>query len=273
MAGLCWMVVTVTVLVSTEISSAVDQNQLKVIVQEIQNRYRPSYVDKNQVQKFPMFSVAVTVPYNNDQKTYDMTEVHEDGQQVRDTILKCRVYTSSRVVAATVLRWPNVLSQCPDELVQWPHVLRNCKKGVKTWADVQKYCPEAVHEGRADHAEYRILQNFNSLITNRNRNDLLVFYVRASPCPSRCTRPDSHWNILTSITQVTGWDNYAVVFSDIFKPRDGSWIAEEEQRGALERLATDIGLKNIFRCYGQGSAFQCTSCSEKGSVNEQCYKP
>lgn len=102
----------------------------------------------------PMFSLAVTVPYNSEAQMYDINLVHDTGEQVREKILQCDVYTGERVVAATVLRWPNVLDQCPNERVQWTQVLRKCPSEVKTWADVQNLCRKAVFDGKADHAEY-----------------------------------------------------------------------------------------------------------------------
>lgn len=223
-----------------------------------------------------MFSLAVNIPYNSDTKMYDMGKVTDGGDQVRNTILNCEVYTGRRLVAATVLRWPNVLKQCPAGRVQWPDVLRKCPKTVKTWADVEIKCPEAVYDKRADHAEYRTLQHFNTLVNNHNKEDLLLFYVLASPCDKRCTSESNPFNILKSINQILNWKNYAVVFSDIFKPRGGS-IPEGDLRGALEQLRRykgplgSIGLKNIFRCTKDKDAVQCRSCSRNNEVARYCF--
>lgn len=225
---------------------------------------------------FPMFSLAVSIPYNSDTKMYDIGKVPDTGDEVRNRILNCEVYTGRRVVAATVLRWPNVLKQCPAGRVQWPDVLRKCPKTVKTWAHVEITCPEAVQDKRADHAEYRTLQHFDTLVHNHNKEDLLLFYVLASPCDKRCTSESNHFNILTRINQILNWKNYAVVFSDVFKPRVG-FIPESDLRGALERLGGykgplgSIGLKNIFRCKKDRGAVQCRSCSSNNDVASYCF--
>lgn len=222
-----------------------------------------------------MFSLAVTIPYDSESQMYDTSQVTDTADDVRDEILKCEVYTGRRVVAATVLRWPDVVDQCPNGRVQWRHVLTNCGQTSMTWGDVKQQCPSAVREGTADHAEYRTLQHLNTLVENLNENDLLLFYVLSSPCVKRCTSESSHWNILNSINQILKWKNYAVVFSKVFKPRKGAPIPEQELRGALERLGThrgslgSIGLSNIFRCDGQ-PAVQCTSCSNGNQVARYC---
>ncbi len=226
-----------------------------------------------------MFSLAVSIPYNSTTKKYDMSKVTDTGDQVRERIASdCEVYTSTRVVAATVLRWPNVLDQCPDKPVQWPDVLTRCGQTSMTWAEVayymkrretKKHCKDAVYEGRADHAEYRILQRFDTLVNNHDENDLLLFYVLASPCDQRCTSESGDWSILDSIKKIKKWENYAVVFSNVFKPRQGKPIPEEELRGALERLGKSIGLSNIFRCNGEDEV-QCTSCSRNNEVASYC---
>ncbi|XP_074485334.1 uncharacterized protein LOC141764210 isoform X2 [Sebastes fasciatus] len=231
--------------------------------------------------RYPMFSLAVSIPYNSDKKMYDISKVIDSADQVKNTILRCEVYTGTRVVAATVLRWPNVLDQCPDERVQWPQVLRKCPKRVITWANVKEQCPDAVNNGTADHAEYRTLQHFNTLTRNLSKTDLLLFYVLSSPCDARCTNESNRRSILDSINQILIWSNYAVVFSNVFIPVNGKCIPEENLRGALERLGThkgslgSIGLRNIFRCdaddVDRRCAVQCTSCSTGNQVTRYCY--
>nr|XP_046231702.1 uncharacterized protein LOC124051938 [Scatophagus argus] len=278
MAGLCWMAVSLLLLLSSvNRLAAVDQNQLAEIVTEILNRYTPSYEGARGTRRYPMFSLAVTIPYNKVSKRYDMSQVTDSGDVVRRRILNCEVYTSTRVVAATVLRWPNVLDQCPDGDVQWPELLPPCKKPIKTWADVQSTCPNAIREGKADHAEYRVLRHFNILVNSLSQNDLLLFYILASPCDKRCaSENESHpLNILNSINRIKRWNNYAVVFSNVFQPRGGQPIPEAELRGALERLGNHrgplgpIGLNNIFRCNRQ-NGMQCQSCSSGGQVAPYC---
>ncbi|XP_070839780.1 uncharacterized protein [Chaetodon trifascialis] len=277
MAGLCWMAITLVLLLSVGNSLAgVNQNHLAKIVSEILNRYTPSYIGNSGQRRYPMFSLAVSIPYNSESQKYDISKVTDNGDIVRDEILKCNVYTGTRVVAATVLRWPNVVDQCPNGRVTWPNVLRACGQRSMTWRDVKEQCPEKVSEGRADHAEYRTLQHFNTLVNNLNTNDFLLFYVQSSPCDQRCTNELSRWSILKSINQILKWKNYAVVFSKVFKPRGSKAIPEQNLRGSLERLGTykgslgSVGLSNIFRCDGQDEV-QCTSCSIGNQVARYCF--
>lgn len=223
-----------------------------------------------------MFSLVVSVPYNTQTQLHDVQGVTDDLETVRDTTLQCDVYVGQRVVAATVLRWPNVLRQCPGGRVQWPGLVERCIPLPQTWVEVKRNCPpDTIRDGYADHAEYRTLQNINRLVQNHNkdRKDLLVFYVLASPCDKRCTSQNSQWSILESIKFIKKWNSYAVVFTDIFQPRNGAQIPDEEQRGALERLGKSVGLANIFRCYQQEGIMQCINCSTKsGEVDCRCYK-
>ncbi|XP_027138383.1 uncharacterized protein LOC113746539 [Larimichthys crocea] len=285
MAGLCWMAVTLSVLLYAGSSFAdVDQNHLAGIVKEIVDKYRPSYKADN-VPRKPMFSLAVSIPYDEKSKKYDISQVFntDPADTVKKTILKCEVYKGTRMVAATVLRWPDVLDQCPNEPVQWDDVLKECRN-IKTWSHLddtltllkdkgrkksrsEKRCFDTVKEGRADHAEYRTLQAFNTLVDRKNKNDLLLFYVLASPCSQRCTGITKKWSILENIKKIMKWKNYALVFSNVFKPRDGTPIPEKDSRGALERLGESIGLKNIFRC----DKDKCTSCSSGNQVTRECY--
>uniref|UniRef100_A0A7N9ANK3 Uncharacterized protein n=1 Tax=Mastacembelus armatus TaxID=205130 RepID=A0A7N9ANK3_9TELE len=172
----------------------------------------------------------------------------------------CAVYEGQRVVAATVLRWPEVVKQCPTALVPWTDVLEKCCRQSMTWADVKNNCPEAVSKGRADHAEYRTLQRLSTLVSKRNENDLLVFYVYASPCAGRCANESDDRNILGLIPSVKKWDNYAFVFS---KPH---------LHDTAESVGGSIGLGNIFRCDGSAGSIECTSCSTGGDVTQYCYK-
>lgn len=225
-----------------------------------------------------MFSVAVSVPYNKNTHLYDMSGVPDSSEAVRDAILRCDVYVGKRVVAATVLKWPDVLQQCPAGRVPWHQLLKQCGRRSMTWAEVKKVCPDKIRDGRADHAEYRTLENFNALVSNLKNfgaDDLLIFYVLASPCDQRCASETNPRSILDHINLIRCWKNYAFVFTNIFQPRNGPRIPEANLRGALERLAThkgrlgSLGLSNIFRC--KGSEMQCTSCSSSGKVDRHCY--
>lgn len=231
-----------------------------------------------------MFSVAVIIPFNKDTQTHDIDLVSDDGDAVRTSILNCDVYAGTHVVAATVLRWDNVLDQCPNARVPagawpWDSVLKACRRTSMTWLDVKNECPNSVKVGQADHAEFRTLKRFKTFVTelsnrkNLNRNDLLLFYVQSSPCPSRCTREPvsgrTDLSILSLIGQITNWNNYAVVFSKVFQPRSGPKIPEPKLRDSLERLGRNIGLGNIFRCDGQQT--RCTSCLSDNQVTPYCY--
>lgn len=217
-----------------------------------------------------MFSVAVSVPYNNKENKYDMSKVPDDGGTVRNKILKCEVYMGKKVVAATVLKWPNVLKQCPNEPVQWIDVLKSCRKHIKSWAQFEKECDKIkIEKGRADHAEYRTLQHINTLVSKdqQSKSDLMVFYTRASSCESVCTNSTNPRNILESIKQIKqNWNNYAVVFSDVFK-RKG--LSKESRCDSLQRLGSSVGLENIFRC-PPGQEVRCISCYKKNGVTHTC---
>nr|XP_024658708.1 uncharacterized protein LOC112435048 [Maylandia zebra] len=280
MAAPYWVSVAVLVLMTvTNGETVIDPNQLAPIVQDILNRYTPSYIGANNNRKFPMFSVAVSVPYNEQTNTFDMNGVtDDDGEKVKKDILDCDVYQGDRVVAATVLRWPNVLTQCPNARVQWTDVLRKCRKQDMTWNDVKLCRNINMRNGRADHAEFRTLQHVNTLV--KSENDLMVFYIRASPCDQRCTNQDNRLNILTNIKKIWGWKNYVVVFSDVFRPRDGGNIPENNLRESLKRLGNAIadqgsnGLQHIFRCYRQ-QEMKCFSCDDvtdgdTDGVTDQC---
>ncbi|XP_038568540.1 uncharacterized protein LOC119898436 [Micropterus salmoides] len=271
MAVLCWMAVKLALLMSAGncLAAVVDQNQLVGIVDDIVNRYRPSYKNPDGSQTFPMFSLAVSIPYNNTMKKYDVNQVLDNAEQVRNTIVNCDVYRGTRVVAATLLKWPNVLNQCPSGLVSWRHVLRQCPS-VVTWDDLQRVCPVAIRDGTTDHAEYRTLQHFNTLVNNRDKDDLLLFYVYASPCAARCTNENNTRNILNLIKPIQNWQNYAFVFSKVFKPRQGDPMLVEDLKGALMQLGTSIGLDNIFRCDRVRGWTGCTICSSRGQITPQC---
>ncbi|CAJ1052803.1 uncharacterized protein LOC117816345 [Xyrichtys novacula] len=265
MASLGWMALTLTLLLAVGNSLAdTDPNELAGLVKETLNRFRPSYIFDN-IEKKPMFSLAVSIPYDEEKEKFDVSKVEVSDEEVKKTMLQCKVHITSRVVAATVLRWPNVLEQCPKEPVQWRDVLKNCGESKMTWLDVQKKCSDKVRDGRADHAEYRALKH---MFKTPNKNDFLLFYVLASPCDKRCANPENPWNILESIKEIKKWKNYAVVFSNVFQPRNGVVIPEEDLKRALEQLGKSVGLKNIFRC----SKGKCESCSDDNKVTSFCVR-
>ncbi|XP_042073983.1 uncharacterized protein LOC121814052 [Haplochromis burtoni] len=238
-----------------------------------------------------MFSVAVSVPHNKDK--FDMNKVtdDDDGEAVRTKILNCDVYIGNRVVAATVLKWPNVLDQCPNAPVQWP-VPKKCNgKEIKTWADIAAFCDgEYIKKNlypQAAHAESRTLNYFkeNDKIRKNSKDGLMVFYVRDSPCGETCTNPGNTRNILSKIPAIRNWKNYVVVFSNVFKPDDNNPNRVNELRESLERLGYAIaekgtkeedkksnGLKHIFRCYRQPKMdeMKCLICNTNGAVAHKC---
>ncbi|CAI5678935.1 unnamed protein product [Oreochromis niloticus] len=291
MAGPYWVSVAVVVLMTVRNGETViDPNQLAPIVQEILNRYTPSYIGADGNRKFPMFSVAVSVPLNKDK--FDMSKVTDDGEAVRTKILNCDVYIGDRVVAATVLRWRNVLYQCPNERVQWRDVPKKCnRKEINTWADIDKFCDvqsiERILFAQAAHAESRTLDYFKDKdkIRKNSKDDLMVFYVRASPCGETCTNPNNDRNILSKIPAITNWTNYVVVFSDVFRPDDKNNNQDRVNDLPLKRLGDAIadqgpkvkdkrsdGLQHIFRCYRQPEMdeMKCLICNTNGAVAHKC---
>lgn len=282
MAAPYWVSVAVVVLMTVRNGvTAIDQHQLAPIVQEILNRYTPSYNDKDGNRITPMFSVAVSVPLSKDK--FDMSKVTDDGEAARTKIVNCDVYIGDRVVAATVLRWPNVRYQCPEEPVQW-NVPKKCNGNkIKTWADIATFCDTKYIEEnlypQAAHAESRTLDYFkeNDKIRKNSKDDLMVFYVRDSPCDETCTNPGNTRNILSKIQAIKNWKNYVVVFSNIFRPDNNNNNPNRvnELRGSLERLGGAIadqvsnGLQHIFRCYRQ-SEMKCLICNTNGAVAHKC---
>ncbi|XP_071359923.1 uncharacterized protein [Trachinotus anak] len=281
MAGLGWMAVTLAVFLSTRNSlAAVKEKKLESALNEILKRFRPRYAEGENQWKYPMFSLAASIPYNERWDSYEVNRVPDRSDQVRNTIQNCDVYTGTRVVAATVLNWPDVLTQCPTARVPWPEVLQQCPAGVLTWADIQNTnnnkCTQAVLRRKSDHAEYRTLQQFNTLPTNNNEDDLLLFYTYGSPCHDRCASETDPLSILKLINPIKRWKNYAFVFSKPFKPSDGTPVSPEVQEQALLRLARyegplgPIGLENIFRCERKNQLTKCSSCSADGNVAPGC---
>nr|XP_040043301.1 uncharacterized protein LOC120825641 [Gasterosteus aculeatus aculeatus] len=284
MAGLCWGAVSLGLLLSVGNIWAhfprPDEAQIAEIVNDLWNRYQPSYISRfkeelndEQAQcRYPMFSLAVRIPYDHGVQRYDVSRVADRPDDVRKAIVGCDVYASETMVAATVLKWPNVLDQCPDARVPWKGVLLRCGiltcgRGM-TWAEVQRECPGAVRDGRANHAESRVVDNFNTLMVNRNKDDFLLFYVLASPCDQKCASETSRFSILEKINVITEWTNYAVVFSDLFKPKNGKAPPECKLERALQLLGNQIGLQNIFRCDG---SVPCTRCDSGDDVTPFCY--
>lgn len=263
MATRCWLALTLVLLLAVGNSLAdVDQNKLARLVKDTLNRFRPTYNKKGGM-RYPMFSLAVSIPFNEKSGEYDLSLVPDEGGEVRDTMIKCKVYRSERVVGATLLRWPNVVDQCPDEPVQWPDALKKCNlEEGSTWAQLRQKCSKNPGNFEDDHAEFRVLQHLkNSLLAKPNH--LLLFYVVASPCNKKCTNEQSPVKILESIKDIKKWGNYAFVFSDVFQPRKES---KDEPEEALRLLGDSIGLENIYRCKKQTSMGSPGPSNQKGKM-------
>ncbi|XP_067441684.1 uncharacterized protein [Thunnus thynnus] len=201
-----------------------------------------------------MFSLAVSIPENQNQTTGQILQqvfTSDPGNNVKNTINNHKVYIGSRVVAAKVL--------------------------------------ERDTRGNS-HAESRVLDNLHNLFNNNYFvNDMLLFYVYASPCKtcSSTNSKDGGMSILRRLFKIRQWHSYAVVFSKIFSPRSNSSTTTmkpttdpDERKQALQNLGTfkgdqgPIGLKNIFRCDRQNGSMQCTSCYNSLSldnVTPYCY--
>ncbi|XP_029993241.1 uncharacterized protein LOC115421447 [Sphaeramia orbicularis] len=283
MAGLCWMAVLGMFLSVQNSVTAVNQNELPRLVELLLKAYQPTFKDKPM-----MFSMAVSIPYNEKTKKYDLNGVTDKGEAVRNTIQKCAVYTSKQMVAATVLKYQDVQKLCPDEPVQWLELLKGCPNTVKTWAQFKSdknLCPVAVRtknledmkkkNGLVDHAEYRVLQHFDTIVKKVPTNDLLLFYSWGSPCDDKCTKESCCYNILDKITKIKDWKSYAFVFSKPFKPaqRMDEQQLKNNLRGGLEKLGSKINLLNIYRCDKDNKGTTvCASCSSNGQVLDYCIE-
>ncbi|KAF3688111.1 hypothetical protein EXN66_Car003783 [Channa argus] len=183
-----------------------------------------------------MFSLAVTVPDNLNQNINQVLQQilqSDPADNVKNKVNNGEVYVGTRVVAAKVLK----------------HLT-----------------------GGADHAESRVVDNLNNLVNGRNNNDLMLFYVYASPCVEKCSSDTHRLSILERIKPINQWPNRAVVFSKIFRPNTGPGNTDEQRGEALQRLGSSVGLTNIFRCDGSRQ-LQCTSCyneRERNNVANYC---
>ncbi|XP_061626916.1 uncharacterized protein LOC133476913 [Phyllopteryx taeniolatus] len=229
----------------------------------------------------PMFSLAVSVPPGAQPDSYDLTRVPDLGQNVKNTILQCGVYAGDNVVAATLLRWPDVAQRCPRSQVPWQDVLQACGRESMTWHEVAMICPGAVEDNRADHAEYRVLERFNSWAEDKDKSGLLVFYAYAAPCTSRCASKKNALSILKLLERIQEWKEHVVVFSKLLNVKTlwvGTSIPVDQLTRALVNLGRHLGtggLGRIFRCdrpQDDNSAVECISCSAGGQVTPQCYK-
>ncbi|XP_057699901.1 uncharacterized protein LOC130920593 [Corythoichthys intestinalis] len=267
------LVITVTATTAT-----ISQNQLATLMNGILRK-----LNGQTFKRLPMFSLAVSIP-RNEQGTYDLNQVHLD-ESVRDAILHCNVYSNRNAVAATVLKWPNVLQNCPNALVMWEDVLQKCKEESMTWQDVDRKCRWAMKNHRADHAEYRVLKEFQHWSEDKDKSGLLLLYVYASSCTDQCTGEGDERSILNLVEGIRQWTEYAVVFSKVFEPKESRLagcnpLSVGEREAALIRLGNHLGqngLQKIFRCdrvkTNKGNTIMvCDSCSTEGDVTPRCYR-
>ncbi|KAK7929806.1 hypothetical protein WMY93_006201 [Mugilogobius chulae] len=232
-----------------------------------------------------MFSLAISIPLNAIRR-YDFSQViaADPPQNVRTAMDRCQVYTGTRVVAATLLKYPDFKQQCPNEPVTWDYVRARCPN-INYWRDFEQCTNNDIkklkkdRDGLIQHAEYRVLQNIQTLTNKLNRGiqstDLMLFYTYKSPCYTRCCSTDSLFNIFSKMSaSIRRWNNYAVVFSNIFVPghtSDTAATLEQDRRTALLNLGNAVnGIANIYRCT-QGASV-CVSCVAPGGVNNDCVR-
>ncbi|XP_057700714.1 uncharacterized protein LOC130921089 [Corythoichthys intestinalis] len=275
MAIVRWHLVALLIITTTTRTMAIDQNKLATLVDEILHKFKVQT-------KMPMFSMAVSVPPGADPGTYDLTKVSDLGQNVKNTILQCGIYAGDNVVAATLLRWPDVVQRCPRAEVPWQDVLKACRRKSMTWHEVAMICPGAVEGNRADHAEYRVLERFDSWADDKDKSGLLVLYVYTAPCESRCASERNVLSILKLLERIRDWKEYVLVFSKLLNVKTlwaGNSMPDKRLARALLNLGRHLGrggLGKIFRCDqpedANTNAMECISCSTGGEVTPQCYK-
>ncbi|XP_061881985.1 uncharacterized protein LOC133633471 [Entelurus aequoreus] len=273
MADVRWRLLALIVVVMATKTQAIDQNFLAKIVEQVFQRL---HLDGEQHKiKLPMFSLTVRVPKGRNGQ-YDVSAIPDPGDNIKNAILKCRVYEDEHVVAATLLRWPDVLTMCPNDKVPWEDVLKVCKQSSMTWQQVKDECPNYIYDNRADHAEYRVLNTFKTWAVGKKKKDLMLFYVFASPCTDRCTHENSALNILQLVENINQWPQHVMVFSKVFQPKGKDPIEADKLKAALSKLGDHLGkggLGNIFRCDREGQKMMCVGCSGGGGeVTPHCYQ-
>ncbi|XP_053271954.1 uncharacterized protein LOC128430040 isoform X2 [Pleuronectes platessa] len=229
-------------LLSTEHSFAVNLNELTPLVDELLNRYRAEGV----------FSLAVSIPLNQNQNQDQTKNQNQGAYQIQ-----------------------KVLESDPAANVE--NKINNGEVYVGSRVVAAK-------PGGGLHAESRVVDKLNQLYKSPqfNQDDLLLLYVYASPCVEQCTDEGHELSILRGLNEIRRWNNWAVVFSKIFKPRNGQENTDMERVRALRRLATygsgktesdlgPVGLQNIFRCdRDENQQMKCVSCSSDGQVAQTC---
>ncbi|XP_053714224.1 uncharacterized protein LOC128755050 [Synchiropus splendidus] len=199
---------------------AVDVGILNNVVDQLLNRFKPNFPNTNNA---PTFTLAVKVPQGSQPGQYNVNQVPDTSDSVKNVILNsCDIYSSSSLVAATVLK-PVDGHYCQTQ----PPVI--------------------------GHSEYRVLQRFN---LQAQGQELMVFYCSTSPCNGICTNDRNSYNILQLIKRINAWANRALVFTKIFKPPNRGPLTPAEMTTSLKNLGASIGLSNIYRCSGG----QCQRC-------------
>lgn len=131
------------------------------------------------------------------------------------------------------------------------------------------------NEWTTDHAEARVANLLCSWYNQNQLNrDWILFYVKASPCATKCADPKHPGNILGEIAKLKKWSRFAFVFSDVFQPNPNNQNAqgkvfqftEEDQKNALKQVAKRIGRRNIFRCNNN----TCVKCFNKNGIDTFC---
>ncbi|KAF3852691.1 hypothetical protein F7725_006046 [Dissostichus mawsoni] len=234
MAGLCWMAVMLSVLLSAvDRADAVDLETLASYVSQIKTMYGTQ----------GMFSLAVSIPLlENTNSLQQVLKGSDPVKNVKDALNKDEVYVGRRVVAAKLL---NQL----DKSVQ--------------------------------HAESRVVDHLDALFKKQEENnqDMLLFYVYASPCDQHCLQTEPPGSILNRINKIRQWQSYAVVFSEVFKPRNqNDPVPYDKLRAALRLLGNhqgprgQIGLDHVFRCKKpeRSDPMECTRCGNGNQVAHKC---
>ncbi|XP_008290955.1 uncharacterized protein LOC103365316 [Stegastes partitus] len=122
-----------------------------------------------------------------------------------------------------------------------------------------------------EHSEWRVLKD---LKLESNEGDLLVIYSYASPCGEKCAEPDHRYNIIDLIEKVIKeghWKETALVFEQVFLPKEEEKHEQEKLKAALENLGEAIGHENIFRCFTtRFKVEKCISCADGKDVDKRC---
>nr|XP_033934228.1 uncharacterized protein LOC117442342 [Pseudochaenichthys georgianus] len=236
MAGLCWMAVMLTVLLSAgDRADAVDLETLASYVNQISAMYGTHGT----------YSLAVSIPLpemnrNKNKKTFleDLLKKSDPVERVKDKLDKDEVYVGTRVVASKF------------------------------------------HE-EGQHAESRVVDKLVTLFNSEvnKAQDMLLFYVFATPC-GKCLQIGTTRSLLDKYDQIRLWQSYAVVFSEVFQPRDQKdRIPDVKMRAAIQAFGNyqgprgQIGLDHLFRCMKpEGSnRMVCISCDNGNQVAHQCF--